>query len=259
MIDAHAHLSASSMAPLVDDVVTQLRVMGIRHIVLGGIDPADWWRQLDLAHRYPGFLTTSAGIHPWVVRDCENGDLESMFHHLKERAADFDLMGEVGFDFHEDNSLSQKTKQMHWCERQLDLASSLLKPVVLHVVRGHDQTLTLLRGRKTLFGILHAFSGSPELAEQYSRLGFIISIGRRFFSSKYGKDLRWLKELPFVIESDGPLKTWPQSNPKIIAERWIQELRSSAQKLADGFGMSPDAVWALSAKNLNKIWPKTDL
>lgn len=257
LIDAHAHLSASSIGPVVDEVVSQLRVAGIRHVVLGGVDPADWGRQLDLAGRYPGFLTTSAGIHPWVVRDCEPAHLELIFIQLKEQVAKFDLVGEVGFDFQKDHSASQKAKQIYWCEQQLELASSQCKPVVLHVVKGHDQMLPLLRGSRKLFGIVHAFTGSQELAEQYARLGFVISVGGRFFSSRHGKTFPWLKELPFVIETDAPLKAWPETNSKLVAERWIHELGSSAQRMADCFGFSQDQVFEMCERNLTKILRKT--
>ncbi len=253
MIDAHAHLSAASLAPIVDDLVTQLRVAGVRHIGLGGVDPADWGRQLELAGRYADFLTTSAGIHPWVVRDYEPDHLERMFLQLREHVAKFDMVGEVGFDFHKDHSAHQKAKQMHWCEKQLELASSLLKPVVLHVVKGHDQMLQLLRNHGTLFGIVHAFAGSQELAEHYSKLGFMISVGGRFFSSRHGKACAWLKDMPFVMETDAPLKAWPQHNSELIAEKWVTELRSSAQQLADIFGTSQERVFEMSERNLHKI------
>ena len=257
LIDAHAHLSASSLAPVVDEVVSQLRVAGVRHVVLGGFDPADWGRQLDLAARYGGFLTTSAGIHPWVVRDCEPDHLERMFLQLEEHVAKFDMVGEVGFDFHKDQSVSQKVKQIHWCELQLELARSHLKPVVLHVVKGHDQMLHLLRNHGNLFGIVHAFTGGQELAEQYSRLGLMISIGGRFFNSRHGKACAWLKDMPFVIETDAPLKAWPQHNSKLITERWVVELRSTAKQLADVFGASQEQVFEMCERNLAKITQRT--
>lgn len=257
MIDAHAHLSASSMAPVVDEVVSQLRVAGVRHIVLGGFDPADWGRQLDLAGRYPHFLTTSAGIHPWVVRDCDPDHLEQMFLQLKEYVAKFDMVGEVGFDFHRDHSASQKAKQIHWCEQQLELARSLHKPVVLHVVRGHDQMLHLLQNHGNLFGIVHAYTGGQELAEQYSRLGLMISVGERFFNSRHGKACEWLKDLPFVIETDAPWKAWPQNNSTLIAERWVFELRSTAQQLADVLETSQEHVFEMCERNLAKIMQRT--
>jgi TatD DNase family protein len=253
LIDAHAHLSAASLAPVVHEVVSQLRAEGVGHVVLGGVDPADWGRQLELADRYPGFLTTSAGIHPWIVRDCEHDHLEHMFHELKDRASKFDLIGEVGFDFHKDNSESQKAKQIHWCKQQLELATSLLKPVVLHVVRGHDQMLHLLRGHDKLCGMVHAFSGSKELAEQYVKCGFVISVGGSFFRSKHGRDLLWLRELPFVIETDAPQKSWAKTDGARIAGRWIDELKTSTQRVADGFGVSYNDVVERCDKNLAKI------
>jgi Tat protein secretion system quality control protein TatD with DNase activity len=121
------------------------------------------------------------------------------------------------------------------------------------VVKGHDQMLTLLRGSHKLFGIVHAFTGGQELAERYARQGFVISVGGRFFSSRHGKTFPWLKELPFVIETDAPLKAWPETNSKLIVERWIHELSSSAQHLAEGFGVSQEQIFEMCDRNLSKI------
>ncbi len=253
MIDAHAHLSAGSISGVVHEVIGHLRASGLQHIVLGGVDPADWRRQLELGRRYREFLTTAAGIHPWVVRDADEGVLATMFEDLSKMATQFDLIGEVGFDFYKDNSHAQKLKQRHWCERQLDLCSSLGKPVVLHVVRGHDQMLEALNNFDGIRGILHAFNGSDELARQYVRRGFILSLGQRFFRQKKASELAWLRGIPFVLESDAPHYNSEEKDPHTIARAWMAELEESAKSLSEALAMSELDVWSKAEHHLNGL------
>jgi TatD DNase family protein len=253
LIDAHAHLSAGSISGVVHEVIGHLRASGLQHIVLGGVDPADWRRQLELGRRYREFLTTAAGIHPWVVRDADEGVLATMFEDLSKMATQFDLIGEVGFDFYKDNSHAQKLKQRHWCERQLDLCSSLGKPVVLHVVRGHDQMLEALNNFDGIRGILHAFNGSDELARQYVRRGFILSLGQRFFRQKKASELAWLRGIPFVLESDAPHYNSEEKDPHTIARAWMAELEESAKSLSEALAMSELDVWSKAEHHLNGL------
>lgn len=253
MIDAHAHLSADSITCVVGEVIRHLLDKGLKHVALGGVDPPDWQRQLDLAQNYKGFLTTAAGIHPWVVRDFEKDTLDGMFVELQQLAPRFDLIGEVGFDFFQDHSPAQKMKQLYWVERQLELALRLNKPVVLHVVRGHDQMLKLLGKFDGLKGLTHAFSGGQELAREYNRRGFVLSLGRGFFSRKKKTELAWLKDVPFVLESDAPSYKSTESDPQKIAQAWIANLEQSAKDAGEALGISNNQVWSRTEQHFTQL------
>lgn len=253
LIDAHAHLSADSLTCVVSEVIAHLLDQGLKHVALGGVDPPDWQRQLDLAQNYKGFLTTAAGIHPWVVRDFEKDTLDAMFLELQKLAPRFDLMGEVGFDFFQDNSPTQKMKQLYWVERQLELALRLNKPVVLHVVRGHDQMLKLLEKFDGLKGLTHAFSGGQELAREYNRRGFVLSLGRGFFTRKKKTELAWLKDVPFVLESDAPSYKSKETDPQKIAQAWIANLEESAKDASEALGISEHEIWSITEQHFAKL------
>ena len=253
MIDAHAHLSAAKISGCVDQLIGHLRAMGIKHVVLGGFDPADWQRQRRLSQIHPGLITTAAGMHPWVVRDNEQNVLHEMFEQLRVLSPEFDLIGEVGFDFFKDNSTDQKLKQLYWCERQLELAMHLRKPVVLHVVRGHDRMLKLLDRFEGLRGIIHAFTGGHELARDYVRRGFVLSLGHRFFNREKARDVAWLKDLPYVLESDAPNYKDQELDPHSIALAWILDLKTSARALSNALGINTDQVWSQAELNLQRL------
>lgn len=250
LIDAHAHLSSELTTGVVDDLVAGLRLGGIRHVMLGGYDPSDWRRQESLKTQYPDFVTICAGIHPWVIRDSEETHLKKMFCDLQDCAQNFDMMGEVGFDFYKDNSGRQKLKQMTWCSEQLSLASALGKPVVLHVVRGHDLMLQALNKYPKVSGLVHAFSGSSELAKEYVKRGFTLSVGSKFFIKKRPQDLQWLKGLPVVVESDAPHRGSSDGKPASISSLWLNVLEEAYRALSDVLEISQEELQGVVEERL---------
>jgi TatD DNase family protein len=81
-------------------------------------------------------------------------------------------------------------------------------PIVLHVVHAHEVALERLgQVRGPLRGLVHAFSGSYEIAQQYLRLGLKLSIGPGIARPGRFKQLK--SALPrlgpsdWVLESDG--------------------------------------------------------
>lgn len=253
MIDAHAHLSSELTTGMVDHLIAQLRLGGVRHVMLGGYDSPDWRRQESLKTKYPDFVTTCAGIHPWVVRDSEETHLKKMFENLQGCAQNFDMIGEVGFDFYNDNSVTQKLKQMTWCSEQLSLANALGKPVVLHVVRGHDLMLQALNKYPRVSGLVHAFSGSRELAQEYVRRGFILSIAAKFFTRKKSEDLHWLKGLAVVVESDAPHRGLSDGKPASISSLWLNALKDAYRALSEVLEISHEELESLMKERLKNL------
>jgi len=253
LIDAHAHLSAPSISGTLFEVVAGLLKGGLSRVINGGVDPDDWTRQLEISKTYPDFIGTAAGIHPWTVRDRNENEIKLMFDRLRAEVGLFDLIGEVGLDFYKDKSPEQKAKQLKWCNAQLDLAISLEKAVILHVVKAHDVMLGLLNEHRRIRGVIHGFNGGRELAYEYARRGFLISVGSRFLRNKSSKDLLWLKDMPFVIESDLPRYQTTVFEAKNMTDEWLGDLGFSAKKLADAFGVSQAKIWELSDANVSSI------
>lgn len=252
MIDAHAHLSDPRLAESVSNLITELRAKGLQHMVLGGVDPDDWSRQIAIAAHTPGFTTTVAGIHPWTVRDQSNEILEAMFARLEVIAPQVSAIGETGVDFFETKDPVQRMKQPEWCERQLELATRFQKPVVLHVVRGHDVVLGLLKHYRGKPGIVHAWRGSEQDGRKYIDRAFALSIGPRSIHRLKPADLSWIPRENFVLETDGPdvphLKNQPMG-----AKEWIAAMREVAGFMAKALKIPVNDVWALNRDNLERV------
>ena len=234
---------------MADEVVSRLRAAGMRRVILGGVNPDEWRLQESLAKNYPDFVLPVMGIHPWTVRDTEDTELEPMFRLLEEKSGKLSILGEMGLDFHRDNSPAQKAKQTKWCERQLRLAATLNKPVVLHVVRGHDLMLSLLRDIKGLRGLIHGFTGNSQIARRYIEAGFILSLGARTFQHKKQEDFLWLGQGDFVLESDAPDYKKPPASASSVVADWLETLTEASGFLASLWNIPEADVWRRSREN----------
>jgi TatD DNase family protein len=116
----------------------------------------------------------SIGIHPWDA-DALNFDeevrkLESIL--LKQNVI---AVGEIGLDKLKSPSIDIQKKVF---TRQLDIAYSLKKPIVIHCVKAW-QDLFEIRKRypNTLPWAIHGFNGNEQLVKQLIEKGFYLSCG----------------------------------------------------------------------------------
>jgi TatD DNase family protein len=114
---------------------------------------------------------TMAGIHPW---DAER----------KLALPDFtecDIIGETGLDYAHPIS---KTLQKELFCKHLDIAQTLGKPIVLHVVRAMEDVLKIIDHYKEIKGVVfHGFIGSKEQAYECLKRGYFLSFGERSLRS----------------------------------------------------------------------------
>ncbi|MFN8944609.1 MAG: TatD family hydrolase, partial [Pseudobdellovibrionaceae bacterium] len=53
-IDCHSHLTDLRLMPNLAEIIRSAQEQGIQYFMQGGVDPADWQRQLELKKDYPG-------------------------------------------------------------------------------------------------------------------------------------------------------------------------------------------------------------
>lgn len=80
--------------------------------------------------------------------------------------------------------------------------------MILHARKSEDDLLKVIRRLDFRFGgIVHAFNGSLQQAEQFIRLGFVLGIGGTVTyprAQKAHKVLEALSDKDFVLETDAP-------------------------------------------------------
>lgn len=201
LVDTHCHLDLKPLYAELATVVADAHLAGVTHFVVPGVHPDGWERMGFIAREHTSILP-AFGIHPMHADLADESNLS--------RLADFSssgvAIGEIGLD--PTYTVSMECQERAFRE-QLRLAVSLGLPVLVHCRHAFQRTLRVLQeeGAGNVGGIMHAFSGSPEMAREFIRLGFAISISGMVTRDNAVRPLRVVRELPLeslVLETDAP-------------------------------------------------------
>lgn len=247
-IDGHCHLADPRWADEnveIEDVIRSAQASGIDAFIQGGVSPEDWAKQLELQSRFTGKIHCTFGLHPWWVAGHSRAECETAFEKLVRMEGSVGV-GELGLDLSDRAPAKNLEHQLEWMERQLDFSVSRKLPVVLHIVRAHEQALQLLEKRRPSFGgLVHSFSAGPEEAKRYFDLGLTLSVSGVIARAGYQNLKKAVTTLPleaWVFESDAPDQPSPRfagghNRPQAILEvaREIARIRGdfSAEELLD--------------------------
>jgi TatD DNase family protein len=201
MLDSHCHLTDSAYAPDLDDVLARARAAQVRGVVTIASNAADADTAWALAQQYSDVWCT-AGIHP---HEASTADRD--FERIREAVTRPRVVaiGETGLDYHYDNS--PRDAQRRSFDRHLQLAEATGLPVVVHSREADtDLTAALRAGGAAVRGVLHCFSGGPELLETALELDWFISFAGVITFKKFASDavLRRVPGTQLLLETDGP-------------------------------------------------------
>jgi TatD DNase family protein len=201
LIDTHCHLDLNPLSENLTAVLSDARQAGVSRYVVPGVHPEGWGRMAAIAAKckdvFPAF-----GIHPMHAALADDGTLA----RLAAIAAGGVAVGEIGLDPAYTVSIDRQEQAFR---DQLRLAVSLELPVLIHCRRAFQRTLHILREENAsrVGGIMHAYSGSPEMAHEFIRLGFAISISGMVTRDNSLRLFKVVQELPLgelVLETDAP-------------------------------------------------------
>ena len=165
MIDTHAHLAALDDA---DEAVARAAEAGVTRILTVGTDVDDCRRALSLAERHEGVFAI-LGIHPHEAGTATTDDLAALRDLLEHPKAV--AVGETGLDWYRDYAPHDAQRRLFAAE--LELASELGKPVVIHTRAADDDTFAALDDF-TGTVVLHCFS-SPRMLPIALQRGWYVS------------------------------------------------------------------------------------
>jgi TatD DNase family protein len=166
VIDTHAHLDACGDPA--STLLVRAREAGVDRVVTVGSGIGSCRAALEIARAEPR-VACALGIHPHQAGGEEAGrigELRELFADGNARA-----VGETGLDFFRD--YAPREAQRHVFAQQLDLASSLSLPVVVHTRAAEGETAQMLDGFDGVV-VMHCFS-SPALLDTALERGYYIS------------------------------------------------------------------------------------
>lgn len=253
IFDTHAHYNDKQFDADRDELLSSMSEQNVGTIVNVGASFQDCKDGLALAKKYP-FVYAAVGLHPDDV-----GELEADSHiydwlknaaRTEEKAV---AIGEIGLDYHwnvEPHDIQEK-----WFRRQLDLAVELSLPVSVHSRDAAEDTLRVLREYAgKIRAVMHCYSYSPELAEEYIRLGYHIGVGG-VVTFKNGKKLkRTVENIPaerILLETDCPYLAPDPYRGKRNQSGYIHYVAEEVARLK---GMDKEEVIDLTEKNAKEFF-----
>jgi len=252
--DAHCHLQDKRLMAQLEAVLARSSQAGITRYLLGGTDPDDWKRQQELQKNLPARIFMSFGIHPWRAAGLDALAAQKTINALEEaltaHGRDVSAIGETGIDKGPrmtNNSLKMQTLLF---ERQLAIARTAAKPVVLHVVRAHEEVLAALKNaRLSAGGLVHAFASNHDTAKKYMDLGFYLSFGA---ASGQRSTAALVPHDRVVLESDAP-DMLPRGHTTPSGLNEPSSVRLAAQALTTTLNLPEDHILALSTRNIEQL------
>lgn len=204
IFDTHAHYDDDAFDEDRDALLSGMREQNVEYIVNVGASMASSERSIKLAEKYP-FVYAAVGVHPDEVGELD----EEKFAKLREWTAHEKVkaVGEIGLDYYWDKE--KHDLQKHWFMRQMELASEVKLPMIVHSREAAKDTLDMVIAAKplNLSGIIHCYSYSVEIAREYLNMGYYLGIGG-VLTFKNAKKLKEVAEYTplsqIVLETDCP-------------------------------------------------------
>lgn len=203
LVDTHTHLNMAEFDKEREAVVQRAVQAGVEWMVDVGTDLESSKKTVQISERFDA-VWGAVGIHPHHAAD--SGD--STFVELKKLLSNprIKALGEIGLDYH--CSFAPRKNQTEVFERQLRLALSVQKPVIVHVREAMFDALEIIQKMDVAQweGVFHCFGGSAEDIPKLLDLGFYISFtGVVTFPNFTKRNL--IRNVPlnrFLVETDAP-------------------------------------------------------
>ncbi|MCB9681632.1 MAG: TatD family hydrolase [Alphaproteobacteria bacterium] len=253
-VDAHTHLDTAAFATDRDAVVDRAIAAGVHGVVIAAADPDDWDALVASAAALTRRLRVAwtLGVHPWWLADLDDARADALVAALRDRPTPHGI-GETGLDHARATDDAQRALQRRVFRDHLALARERDVPVVLHVVRAYPEALRVMEadGLPAAGGMVHAWSGHPDLVRRALRLGLRLSFG-----GPLGRSERLARAIVQVPDDALLLETDCPDQPVTPGTRGEPaDLLAVATTAAALRAQPVDAVLAASAATATRLFP----
>lgn len=255
-IDSHAHIDGPEFDADRDEVIQRARAAGVSIILnIGTGDPHSgvFERAVNLGSTHES-IYTAIGTHPHDASKYDQA-AEDLTKTLLRSAERMVAWGEIGLDFHYDNS--PREVQLDAFRKQLRAARELDLPVIIHTREAEEETISIL-GKEFMGarrrGVFHCFTGTTHLAERALELGFMISFSG-IVTFKKAEELRGTaSKVPLnrlLIETDCPYLTPIPYRGKRNEPAYVVEV---AKCLAELHQVSVEEIAEATSRNFAELF-----
>ena len=202
--DSHTHLTDEIYDKSVEQIVNDAKLNNVNYIVDIGYNESTSSAAVKNAEMFEGVYAT-VGLHPENV-DEYTGNFDYIYELAK--SSKVVAIGEIGLDYHYDNSEEHKAKQKELFIKQIEIANELDLPVVIHSRDADMDMLEILKANKIKNNfVMHCFSSSVEVLKEVLKLGAYVSIAGPVTFKNARSLIDVTKLVPddkLLIETDAP-------------------------------------------------------
>lgn len=246
-IDAHAHIYQND----VEAVLARAKDALVDFVICPASDFDSINQTLKIANS-SDMVYACIGFHPQDAQQFEEGGEQFLIEHAKNKKVV--AIGEIGLDYHfggEDRALQKRV-----FEKQIQIASELDLPIVVHIRDAMDDALEILQKNAKFIkgGVVHCFSGESQDAQKIMQLGLDFTIGGVLTFKNGGRLREVVKNIPLeriMLETDSPYLA-PEPLRGSVNEP--KNVVLVAQKLAEIKGENIENIAKITSKNVKRVF-----
>lgn len=246
LIDTHCHIYNSEIENA-EEIIKEAAKNDI-HIILNGTDPSSNNEVLELSSKYEN-VHAALGYFYSFADEITDEDIFLLDKQLKSEKVI--AVGEIGLDYYHTKDNNDKQKELF--EKMLTLAQKHDLPVIVHSRKSMQDTLNILK-RHDVVGSMHCYQGSAEMAQEFIKLGFYISIGGPVTHKNNKKVKNVVKNIDInhmLVETDSPYLTPEEKRGE---KNTPLNLKYIIRKIAEELDMKEDKIMEITTKNAKKLF-----
>lgn len=206
----------------------------------------------EYSNKYP-YMYFSIGIHPMEVeKQISLNSIEQIIENeLKNKNSKLVAIGETGLDYHFNYPVESQKK---YFIEQIKLANKYGLPIIIHSRESQDDVEKILRENNVKkAGIMHCYSGKPEMSKKFVEMGFYLGVGGPVTRYKDIQETVRITPLDkIVIETDSPVLP-PEPFEKHSRNNSLY-LKYIVKKIADIKGLPEEEVINYTTQNAYKVY-----
>jgi TatD DNase family protein len=255
LVDIGVNFHSKQLHGVTDDIIERARAAHVVAILATGTSLQSSRDELALAQRNPGYIFSTAGVHPHSA-DAWSADVLSSLEILWNEEACV-AIGECGLDYN--RNFSTPANQRKAFESQLSVAVNTGKPLFLHCRDAFTDFYAMVKEAfdAGAHGVVHCFTGSVDEADAFVGMGLDIGVTGWVTDEKRGQSLRQaIPHLPLDklhLETDAPYlgpknakKRRPYNEPSNVV--WV------ARAVAELMGLSEEEVARTCTRNSQDLF-----
>ena len=253
IFETHAHYDDEQFDSGREALLASLPDCGIKRVVNVGASIASTRNSVELAEKYD-FIYAAVGVHPSEIAELN----EERFAWLREltKLKKVVAVGEIGLDYYWDKEPAVQEQQRYWFKRQMELAKETGLPIIVHSRDAAADTLQVMKEAhaEEIPGVIHCYSYSPEMAQEFMKMGYYIGVGGVVTFKNAKKLKETVEQIPLeriLLETDYPYMAPEPDRGKRNESRYIPYI---VEKIAELKQVTVEEVEEITWQNAMNLY-----